>query len=177
MTLSTILSGISFVVTAIALSWVGNLTTPLVSRLLQSSQQRVLSPMRRWREARLARAINRIRRIIDKPSIALADMIMAMFVAVVGGGYGLAILVTTVYLRLKGQTDGVDLVPFLGGAALVWAGLYRASNAYSDLTEPATKIAKLKAKAERHEWDIEDACAALLGDWDQHARAARPPSP
>jgi hypothetical protein len=159
--LTTILNTLNLVVLTLALSWIGNLTTPVVGRALRAGQDNVLTSWRELRLSALARRVIRLERIQLKPALALADMIMAMFVAMIGGGYAITIIVVGIYLRVGHPASRPDVSLFLGGVALVYAGIYRAIDSHSDLLQTDKKLAKLRAKAATRGWDLDDACVAL----------------
>ncbi len=98
--LDLVLKVTSWVLTGLAMGVAGNLITPGVGRELRKRRRRVLTSWRELQLNALARRINQLRRIAANPTIAIADMVMALFVSMVGGFYALAIISVVTYVRL-----------------------------------------------------------------------------
>jgi hypothetical protein len=154
----------NLIVLAIIINWVADWTSGPVKGVLR---KKVNSLVGVWREVRLgamARELVRLERIQRRPEIALADMLMAMFVAVVGGGYAIIIVVAASYARLAHGDARPDIVLVLGGCFLVLIGMQRAIGTQGQLLKTESKIRRLRTKALMRGWDLDDAVVGLKDD-------------
>ncbi|MBI1686810.1 hypothetical protein [Caulobacter hibisci] len=135
---------------------------PVVRRTFSSNAQSLAGRWRDFRINRMAWRLNRLQLIRRSPAVAIADILMATLIVILGGGYAMMILLAAVFIRLTQPSAHPELFSFVGGLGLVIAGLYRASDAYADLVQTDRRLAALRRKAAARGWDLEDASAALL---------------
>lgn len=154
----------NLIVVAILVNWVADWSSAPVKGLLRKKASSLVGIWRELRLGAMARELVRLERIQRRPEIALADMLMAMFVSVIGGGYAIIILVAASYARLGHDDVRPDLLPVLGGCLLVLIGMERAIGAQGNILRTESKIKHLRAKALKRGWDLDDALVGLKDD-------------
>ncbi len=134
------------VVMGFAINIAGAAAWPVLRRTFSRNAH---SLAERWRDLRINRMawrVNRLERVRRTPAVALADILMAALVVMLGGGYAMTILLMAIYSRVAAPASHPDIISFLGGVALAMAGFYRASAAHSDLLQTERKLATLKKR-------------------------------
>jgi hypothetical protein len=149
------------VILALLMAWIGNWTSGPVGRALRRTGKGLAE---KWRDLRidiLAKRVNRLVRIQKTPAVGVAEIVMAVLVVMLGGGYVLMFLLAILYVRITQPHAAPDVTALLGGGALVITGCYRAIDAHAELLQTDRMLLKLRRRAEKRGWDLDDACAAL----------------
>ncbi|AYV46273.1 hypothetical protein CFHF_18060 [Caulobacter flavus] len=113
------------------------------------------------RIGRLARRLRWLRKVQANSMVAVGDMMMALAVMTMGGGYLLFLLIVAGFAHLGHQSVQPALISMVGAMAILFSGLWRASESCSDMTSNGPRLQRVLALAKARGWDIEDACAAL----------------
>jgi hypothetical protein len=136
-------------------------TGDAVVRAVSKKGASILGRIRELRIGLMAKHLRRLRRVEQNAAVALADMVMAVAVMVVGGGYMLFLMLVAGFSHLAHQPVQSALVSMLGGLGLLFAGFWRAGESFSDLTHNTSRTTRLLQRAKARGWDVEDAYAAL----------------
>jgi hypothetical protein len=145
----------------LVLNWLGNWTSEPARRALRLSTNSLRSFWLEMQVGLAARRLTQLIKIQKAPYLAISDMLLALGVILLGGGYGLLLVIVILSKELKQLPVGTELFSLLGPGSLVTMGFYRLSDAAADLAQTERKIARIRCMADARGWDLDDAMVNL----------------